>query len=199
MCGQVSNAPHERRRSRNHTRTGGGRLRNTRHVRRGPYGPHRDLCPRTELHGTGCVVAGSLATTTRRASPRRCPPRTEHVLRSCPQLCSGTPVDGPALRRSVDYAQRWATRPRVSRTRCGLVRCRCDDVSSTRRGGRSGAAKRGTVLSRSCARILRRSAGAAAAVTSPCGGIGAAGYTGQHCHRSTLNGRGHLGRWTLQA
>ncbi len=32
---------------------------------------------------------------------------------------------------------------------CGLVRRRCDDVSSTRRGGRSGAAKRGTVLGRS--------------------------------------------------
>ncbi len=195
MCGQVSNAPHERSRSRNHTRTGGSGLRDTRHVPHCPWGacafsrsrPERRAAPTGHARPPPAEL------------PRQCTPRAEHVLRSCSQLCSGTSVDEPVLRRSADCAQRRATRPRVTRTRCGLVRCRCDDVSSTRRGGRSSAAKRGTVLSRSCARILRRSAGAAAAVTSPCGGIGAAGYTGQHSHRSTLNGRGHLGRWTLQA
>lgn len=122
-------------------------------------------------------------------------------LRSCPQPCHGITVDRKANRGFGNCPQPSTPRSCVDGMPCaGLARRGHEDVSSTRRGGGSGATWRSTVSGSRCARILRRSGTPAAAATPPRGRLGAAGrYGGSNGHRSTLNGRGHLGRWTLQA
>lgn len=56
-------------------------------------------------------------------------------------------ADPRTVHSPAQHARRFRADP------AGLVRCRWEDVSCTRRGGRSGAMKRGTVLSRSLCQI----------------------------------------------